>query len=106
MRISMNNTIEQRIEELTNEIVNKDYTNHSYSEVIKDVIFRAFTFGQELKAQEVREKVNKIKTWVFTAPYGLEIDEKENIIARKRADGEYLKFEDIISALSPNNNTN
>lgn len=48
--------------------------------------------------EEVRGEVRKIKTWVFTAPYGLEMEDGV-VIPRKRTDDEYVKVSELRAAL-------
>ena len=53
-----------------------------------------------LKTVEEAEKEYKsIKSWVFTAPYGLEIGDDGKVIPRKRTDDEYLKKSDVLNSL-------
>lgn len=48
--------------------------------------------------EEVRGEVRKIKTWVFTAPYGLEMEDGV-VVPRKRTDDEYVKVSELRATL-------
>lgn len=48
------------------------------------------------KFSDLQQEIEKTKRWVFTAPYGLEVDEKNQVIPRKKSDDEYVKIKEIL----------
>ena len=50
--------------------------------------------------QELLEKVEGIKDWVFTTPYGLEKNPEGQIVPREHTDDFYVKKSEIIALLT------
>lgn len=69
--------------------------------MMEDVIL--FIHSTILPSERKRwvEEILKCKHWVFTTPYGLEMENGE-VVPRKREDGEYIKVDDILTLLSDN----
>lgn len=95
----MNNPIEQKIEELKKlHAFQEDKGWYTFSERMFNLILKeAITFGQEPKAQEVREKIEPLNLDEFL-PFPEGSIHSVPRLARK--------INEIIRSLTPNNNTN
>lgn len=68
-------------------------------ETYKDFIKQLLSSSKDKWVEEMREKIETSRDWLFIAPHGLEKSENGEIVPRERKEEWYIKKSDILQLL-------